>query len=185
MKAIKLVYLFFIISILTASCSKEENYEIPGNTPPESYYFLDLVFVDSEGNDLVKGIKHSDTEEKSVYPEESIYPINEEIFKSKNFTEGLETIIIGTDPDKTPQNIGIRLIKAPLFNINSKPEQHVFQLTSKHIFNNDKPHFIVTNWDFDNGYYLSCKNLEFEGKTYWVKYDTKSGLNSVKIVVER
>lgn len=121
MKAIKLVYLFFIISILTASCSKEENYEIPGNTPPESYYFLDLVFVDSEGNDLVKGIKHSDTEEKSVYPEESIYPINEEIFKSKNFTEGLETIIIGTDPDKTPQNIGIRLIKAPLFNINSKP----------------------------------------------------------------
>lgn len=88
MKAIKLVYLIFIITILTTSCSKQENDEIPGNTPPESYYFLDLVFVDSEGNDLVKGIKNSGIEEKSVYPEESIYPINEEIFKSTNFSEG-------------------------------------------------------------------------------------------------
>jgi hypothetical protein len=185
METLKVLYVG-IVTVMCASCESTNTKIFPNTAPPDYDYHLELSFIDTSGNDLVKGLRTTEPEgsNESFRVDPGLYTLKD----SPNAHElGLDAPpgVTYADPDFMYDLYCLPLrrhaIDSDYYSLafvkfcpkTRDVETITYTLTCQRIFGDDEPHRIVTHWrkSPSNGTthpydHMMCYRVEVDGKEF-------------------
>lgn len=208
MKTLRFLLCAGAVAMVCASCGGGSPSPTPDSLPPDHQYVLMMSFLDSEGNDLVKGIEGTE-------PEDSIQA-NFVAPSQYTLTSSLPLLpsragVVYDDPDPTPEMILVTpgiiddvsldyyalYLDAPVDRGLDLMEQLTYTLTCPHLFGDNEPHEIVTYWRKPTGWnqnwvterrdaYRTCYRVDVDGKESTdIAHASSEQLSLATIVLDR